>query len=55
MSAFTTANRQQNTTVVNKDDHAVVKAFVGYRFKAPAFLTKKLNTVDTLLKNKLKR
>lgn len=53
MSAFSTSNRQQHTSVINKDDHAIVKAFVGYRFKAPGFLVKKMNVLDTLMKKKL--
>ncbi|MGO4291065.1 DUF4421 family protein [Chitinophaga sp. RAB17] len=47
-AAFSTVNKQQNTTIINEDNHAVVKAFIGYRLKAPQFLVKKMDKLDSL-------
>ncbi|SEW44505.1 DUF4421 family protein [Chitinophaga arvensicola] len=47
-AGFGTASQQKNTTVINENSRAIIKAFVGYRFKAPAFLTKKFDQVDSL-------
>jgi len=47
-SAFSTVNKQQHTTIQNEDNRATVKVFVGYRFRAPAFVVKKMNKLDSL-------
>jgi Domain of unknown function (DUF4421) len=47
-AAFSTVNRQQNTTIINEDNRAVIKAFIGYRLKAPALLVKKMDQLDSL-------
>lgn len=54
-AAFSTANAEEHGTVINEDNRAVVKAFIGYRLNAPALLVKKMDKLDSLSRKFYKR
>lgn len=55
VAAFGTANEEKNSTVINENTRGVAKVFIGYRLKAPRFLVKNLDKLDSLSRKALRK
>ncbi len=55
MNVIANASGQRHTAIINSDSRLIFRVFVGYRFKAPKFLTNQMDKVTEMGERKLQR
>ncbi len=53
MNVISNASRQQHTAVINSDDRLIFRVFIGYRFRAPKFIVRKMDQLTEKGRQKL--